>query len=419
MSTNKTELNKRASKIKSAIVLSKGNMPEPTPEGQEPVAGTISAQTIKTHILEDMKGAVQELDSIRTGNHQRRGVDLSFAQYVKEKWGFGIAENGTPESFYHALNINPSNHTVASLMTMPEMPEGYRWIVPEVIRTAIMLGLRKQPIYGGLTAMEETVTQPSTIMPHINMSSGAVRRLGESETIPTGTVSFGQKTVRIHKYGTGLKISDEVIQFVSLNLLSLYMQDVGVQLGIGMDSLAIDTLINGEQAGGTEAAPVVGVTTAGTITYKDILRVWLRMGRLGRIPTSMLSDEDAALDILLLEEFKGMLAGTATFKNLDLKTPIPQASDYYVHGSMPSGGKLMLVDKTAALIKLNVGSLKIESERIAERQLQGTYVTVQTGFANMYRDARVIIDKTQLIGAAGFPSYMDINAYEQSNALIS
>src|SRR5690606_38635955 len=134
------------------------------------------------------------------------------------------------------------------LMNMPDFNTEYRWLVPEVIREAIRLGLRKNPIYPSLIASEINVDQPKVTMPYINMSDAMVKKIGEAETIPVGTTSFGQKDVKLSKLATGLKISDEVLQFVPLNILSIFLQDVGVNLNIGLDTAMIDVLINGDQA---------------------------------------------------------------------------------------------------------------------------------------------------------------------------
>jgi len=395
----------RANFVKTAVTKNKGAMPQISKDNAKEGVTTVK---LKEAILADMPAAIKQLNSLRAGSKDRRAVDVSFGQYAQDKWGFSPEDNTqAPQSLFEALQVDPSRMTVDSLMTMPEFEEGYRWLVPEVIREAIRLGLRKEPAYQSLIAGEETVTQPTVIMPHINMSHAMPKKLGETETIPTGNVSFGQKTVQIHKVGTGLTISDEVQQQVSINLLALYLQDVGTKVNLALDTLAISTLINGDQADGSEAAPVIGVeATNDGFTYYDLLRAWVRLGILGRSPKGMISNENPALEILQLPEFKGF-NGVSKTQNINLKTPVPQTQDYWVHGAMPSDNKLMMVDTSSALIKLNLNALRVESERIVNRQLQGTYVTLHTGFASLFRDARLLIDKSQAFSAAGFPEWMN------------
>ena len=43
-------------------------------------------------------------------------------------------------------------------------------------------------------------------------------------------VSFGQKSVSLFKIGKGFKLTDEVRNYVSLDVLGIYLRDFGVQL---------------------------------------------------------------------------------------------------------------------------------------------------------------------------------------------
>lgn len=394
---------KRAAMVHATVALHKGEAPNSLYVPEKP--GLLSAQDIKQNVLLDFKEAVTQADILRAGGKIKRPVELSLEVLVKEKFGFGSVD-----SFFSAIDVNPSFHTVDSLASMSDFNEGYRWLLPEVVRAAVQLGLRKAPIYPELIAAEENVDQKKVTLPSINMSDATPEVIGETETIPVGTVSFDERDVKLKKLGTGIKVSDEVQKYVSLNILSLYLQDAGVKLGLGMDTMAIDVLINGDGGTGSYAAPVIGVkSTTDGITYYDLLRAWIRMGRLGRTPSTMLSNENAALKILQMAEFKGANYNNKK-QNINIKTPIPQSQDYLVHGAMPSAEILGLLDNSMALLKLNATALQVESARIAERQLNGTYVTITTGFAKLFRDAFLMIDGTQLF--TDFPSFMNVNAAE-------
>jgi HK97 family phage major capsid protein len=366
----------------------------------------------KINILESMQSAVRELESLRKGSNTRAAIDMSFSDYAQQKWGFSVDNNGRCESFFDLLGINTSVNSIESLYSMNEVPTGYRWIIPEVIREAIRTGLRKAPIYQNFIASETTVTQPSIIMPSINMSDASATIIGEARSIPMGQVSFSQKTVNLDTIGIGLKVTDEVAKYSSIDMLSIFLQDVGVKLGMALDAKAIDVLINGDQAGGTESAATVGVNTVNTLAYKDILKAWIRMGRIGRMPAAILSAEGIGIDVLELAEFKGF-SGNTTTSNINIKTPVPANQSYYIHGAMPSATQIMLVDPTSALIKLNAQALQVESERIVEKRLTGSYATVVTGFASLFRDARVIIDRSlDVAGAGAYPAWLDPTSAE-------
>jgi hypothetical protein len=373
-----------------------------------------NSSLVKKNILSDMKGNVMKLDALRSGGLDKNPIDINLAQYAKQAYGFSPSDNGSPDSFYEALGINPSLHTIDSLFNFADdINEGFRWLVPEVIREAVRLGLRRGPIYTDLIAADETVSQPKVTMPKIDKSNATPKKLGEAETISMGTISFGQRDVKLDKVGVGINITDEVTQYVSLSTLSIYLQDVGVNLGLALDTEAINVLVNGDQIDGSMSAPVIGVDTTSAFNYVDFLNPWFRMGRLGRMPSKIISREAEAIDIVQIAEFKA-LAGKATLQSINISTPIPTTQDLRIHGGIPAN-HFMLLHNEAALMKLTSQALKVESERIASKQMSGTYVTTTVGFTNILRDARILINNAVLFLGNGFPSYMDVDAAESLN----
>lgn len=347
---------------------------------------------------ENIKEAVKAAESIRS--HKDNPRDVSFEDVLEEKYQMSF------EALLLDLGINPYTDSVSNLITVPDMD--VRWIIPEIFRTALNLGYRAAPIYPNIIAAEEQMKGISQVMPYINMSEAAPRYVGEGETIPLGAVSYGSKEFKIFKIGRGIKLTDEVVAYTSLNLLGIFMKDFGVKLGHAVDVLAIDCAINGEQVDGSASAPVVGTASGSSLVYKDLLKIWIRMGRIGRVPSTLLGGEAMALDTLDLAEFKTPVMGTPQ-ETLVFKSPIPQKSNFFVHGNVPANQEL-IIDPAGGLIKFNGWPLKVESERIVSNQTEAFYVTLQTGFAKLFRDSIIIVDKTKSFGSYGFPSWMDVDA---------
>lgn len=311
-----------------------------------------------------------------------------------------------PESMaqlYADLGIDPSVDTIENIFTTPD--ESVRWLVPEIIRDSLRLGLRRAPIYPNIIAAEQTLKGLSATIPHWNMSDAKPRYVGEGETISLGSLSIGKKNMTLRKMGRGIKISYEVKQYCAINVVSIFLQDFGVKLGQGLDNLLIDVLINGEQTNGSESAAVVGIATPGSLAYRDLLKVWVRMGRLSRSPKAIIGGEDAAVDLLDLPEFKSRYSGSAEH-NLNVKTPVPTSTDYYVHGAVAPNQQI-IVDPASSIIKYNAQPLLVETEKIVSNQTEATYATLTTGFAVMMRDGRMIVDDTLDFATAGFPDWMD------------
>lgn len=354
--------------------------------------------------LGQIRESVIYLDNVRKGITNRGPAeDVSFSEFVQGKF------NTSLEDFLGKAGIETNRDTIDNLLTVPN--EGVKWLVPELIREAITLGIRQAPLFPSLIASEQSVKQLSVTMPQVNMSDAAPAKVNEGETIPLGTVSFGQKTVTLSKLGKGMKLTDELRNYVSMDTLAIFLRDFGIKLGYAQDVLAIDCLINGDKTDGSESAPVVGVTATGTIDYKDLLRLWVRAGRIGRNFTTLVADEEAAVNVLNLPQFSNWTVmpnyrTQSPVHKMNLRTPIPQSSDFLIHGNIPDSD-ILLVDKSSAMVKLNSQALMVESERIVSNQTEAIYASLTTGFAKLFRDAAIILDPS--VQFSGFPTYMDID----------
>lgn len=361
------------------------------------MANTAKLQNSK--YAKEIQSAVKECEAIRRDTEDAQ--DISLGEYFKEK------NNITMDELYEDVGLSPTTDTIQNIVNLPD--PALRWLIPEIFREAVRLGLRKNPIYPGVISGEQSVKQTSITMPAINMADAAPKKVGVAETIKVGDISFDKKTVSIHKIGRGIKVPYEVIQYVSLNLVSLFLQDFGVKLGMGIDTMMINTLLNGDQVGGADSSPVIGIATANTLVYRDLLKLWVRGSRLGKTYSTLIAGESAAMDIL------DLLTTTRVFgtqrANFTMKTPIPNNSDIYVHGGVPDH-QALLIDTSNAIIKLNAQPLLVESDKIISNQTEETYATLTTGFATIFKDSRFILDTTVAFSGAGFPTYMDPTALE-------
>ena len=349
----------------------------------------------------ELKPMVTQLEAVRSGN-KGKAIEVSLEELVQGKYGI------SQDAFYEKLGINPKVDTMQNIYSMPD--QSIRWIVPEIIRTAITLGMRQAPFYPNVITSDQPISGLQAIMPHINMSDASPAKVNEAETIPLGTVSFGQKHVNLFKIGKGFKLTDEVRDYVSLDVLGIYLRDFGVKLGYAMDTLAMDVLLNGNMTDGSESAPVVGVySTTNGIVYKDLLHIWVRAARMGRNFTTMIGSEDQAIAMLDLPEFKQRSQGT-TQANFNLHSPVPNSADFYIHPGVPEK-QLMLIDTSSALMKLTAKQLSMESERIVSNQTEAIYATLTTGFCKVYQDATIMLASDKAFATNGFPSFMNIDQY--------
>lgn len=356
------------------------------------------------------KGKVESL--AKAANNLRKDkdepIDVSFNEVIEQTYG-NAKENPIKnvDDLMESLGIDPGIDTIQAIVTVDEMDAS--WIIPEIIRDAIYLGLREAPIWPNLIASEQSISQKKVTMPFINLSDAVPHRVGEGETIPLGSISYGDKNIDTFKIGRGIKITYEIKQFVTLDVVSIFFRDFGIRLGQALDTLAIDVLVNGDQPDGSSSAPVIGVTTPNDKAYKDYLRPWVRGARMGRRYNTIIGSEEAALETLDLKEFKDRQSGTSEAK-LDMKTPIPNQASYYVHGNVPPNQEILL-DNRFALIKYNVIPLLIESGKIISNQTEEFYASLTLGFGKIFQDSVLLLDQTKDFQTNGFPDYMDVDAF--------
>lgn len=317
---------------------------------------------------------------------RQNGFDITLKSALQEQFG----EDYTPERFYAQLDIDLSRMTVEKLLTTSEST---KWLFPEIFRDAIRKGLGYAPFHPLLVTSEEQIDSTGITMPFFNPPVSDFREVNQGANIAEGTLTWGEKQVTIKKRAMGLKQTYESIMFTPIALAAIYFEDLGTQLGRGLDADFVDILLNGDQSDGSEAPITYGVDTIGTITYADIVYVWLRMNRDSRPSTALIANIDTALELLLLEPFQDRQNPFPPKHELVVQTPLPSEQSLFIHDDVPAD-TIIFVDPTRAVVQLTAMNLLIESERIVSRQLTGDYASIITGFANVFGDARRLLDAT-------------------------
>lgn len=336
------------------------------------------------------------------------GEDISFKAFLKEVYG----DEMTPEQFYRDAQLGDvASWTLQKMITTDGLP---RWLVPEIMRDAIRRGLEYSPIYRTLITGNESINGTGVTMPTMDFRDAdpndvRLRDTNEGATITEAQIiEWSEKNVTVGKKARGLLQSYESIQFTPMNLSAVYFEEVGTRLGADLDAEFINILINGDQEDGSEAAFVIGATAANTLAYKDLARTWLRFRRLNRISQAMIVNESDALDIMLMEEFQRTRVANGEVNNaggttLNFQTPLPTSQNIFIHHAVPAK-TIVLVDPARAVVQLTALPLLIESEQIVRRQLRGEFASITTGFANVFRDGRLVLDWSTTIGANPGPT---------------
>ena len=239
-----------------------------------------------------LKGKVRqivgELDTMRGRSGRPR--DISLRQFLAQNYQTGTGEPLQPGHLFAELQIDPQSTPVHELMNDPDarylLPEiirtgiargmglsrrgavshgpvlteangGQHFVTPEVFLDPVMRGAVQGVFYPDLIVREEPVPQPTVSVPRIELSDAALAKGEEGVTIEEGSVSYSTKDVKLLKRAKGIKVTYEAIQFNTLSFVELFFQDLGRMLGATLNADCVSTIVNGDQADGSEAAAVV------------------------------------------------------------------------------------------------------------------------------------------------------------------
>lgn len=265
-----------------------------------------------------------------------------------------------------------------------------KWLFPDIVREAVVAGLKRKPTYPELIIRDEPVTSTAYDVPYVQESATEeeLRGVAEGAAIPESEITYGDRIVRLDKKGRGIIASYEVIRRMSTDMLRVHLQRIGERLGRNLDSRLAYVLVNGDSSGSGTAAGTINTATAGTWIYNDIVNGFMTLAVDNYFtPTHMLADADLAKTILGLSEFKdAALFDFAKTGNL----PTPLGVRLVPMVDQPAD-KLTILDAGYAVQKLTEQDLLVESDKLINQQWDRTYLTVVTDFAVIYEKARVVV----------------------------
>lgn len=281
-----------------------------------------------------------------------------------------------------------------------------RFISPDVFLAPLGLGIVQGSFYQDLIVREESIPQPTATIPKIDLAAATLKDSAEAATIEEGSVTYGSKNVTVKKKARGIKVTYEAIEFNTLSLVQIFFEDAGRILGHTLNGMAIDTLVNGEQAGGVEAAAVVGVeSTTNKITWFDLTRLAIQGALIGRTFNQAIGNATTALNYLNLPEVKEKQFPGAPLLATRVRTPLTMPEELFVSANVPAN-QMIFSDSSMALIQLTARPLMVETDKIIAKQIQESYASIMTGFAKLHRTASVILDGSVAFSGAPYPSWM-------------
>lgn len=316
------------------------------------------------------RGLYETLNGLGLSHQQFfRALDTNTADYCAQEFGVDLGRI-TVERFFGS---DPNA----------------KWLFPDIVREAVVEGLRRGPRYPELIVRDEAVPGTHYDVPFVEEDEDeeSLRAVAEGAAIPESEISYGHRTVKLAKSGRGVIASYEVIRRMSVDILRVHLMRIGARLGRQLDARIAQVLAMGDVSG--ETAPVeVDTAAQGQWAYEDLVKGYLRlMVQHGFTPTHMLANADLAQTILNMAEFKD----AALFDSVRSGAlPTPLGTTLVPMVDQPANA-LTILDRNFAVQKVTEQDLLVESDKLINQQWDRTYLTVVTDFAIVYDKARVLV----------------------------
>lgn len=244
-------------------------------------------------------------------------------------------------------------------------------LFPEFVRRSLALGM-DDPVLKNMVAAR-TLTSAVDYR-SVSLSDGSQPYdtvTAEGAVFPETTLKAASGLVPLEKHGRTLSFSYEAVRQQRLDLFSVLLKTAGGRLARAVTAQAVSVLL-----AGAEEIP----SASSALSYEDLVGVWGRFE--SGNPSVLLASPDMMASILTLEQMRYsyqqyMADGT-------LATPF---GALLMKSSAVPAGKLIALDASCALEMVQSGELVLDSDRLADRQMDRTTISVTTGFSKIVPEA--------------------------------
>lgn len=308
------------------------------------------------------------------------GLDLTHGQYFRAM--------GTSLDDYCAAEFGADLRRISVERFFHSDPNA-KWLFPEVVREAVVSGMRQKPRYPGLIARDERISGSVYDVPYVNEDPAEeeLRQVAEGAAIPESTIRYGDRVVRLDKKGRGIIASYEVIRRMSVDMLRVHLRRMGERLGRNLDARLAAVLAYGDSSGMT-APQTLSAETTGAWEYGDLVNGYLTLSLVNHFtPTHILAGPQASMAILMMDHLSNVLLFDFAKTG---KLPTPLGMQLVPMPDQPDD-RVIIMDAGYAAQKLTEQELLLENDKLIHQQWDRAYLTVVTDFAIVYERARVVI----------------------------
>ncbi|MBR5438563.1 MAG: phage major capsid protein [Clostridia bacterium] len=257
-------------------------------------------------------------------------------------------------------------------------------LFPEYISRAVNQGFEENELVSHVVA---TTTDIDTLdyrslAVDVSKEDSYFNPVFEGTHIPETRLSVKENLVKLEKIGRMLTASYEAVKYQRLDLFTIALRQIGYSIANTQFNKAMQVLSdssNGE-------SETVSIENVDALTYNDLINLWSSFDKF-RLSTLVMGTETLS-KVLKMEEFRDSAAGLNFHATGNIVTPFGAE---IIHFPGIGNGKIVAIDKTSALERVQAGGIVTEFDKLIDRQLERACITVTSGFAKIFNDATKFI----------------------------
>ncbi len=259
-------------------------------------------------------------------------------------------------------------------------------LFPEYVSRAVRQGIDEGKHLDSIIATKTNIDglDYRTITSIPTAEEKELKEVAEGAQIPETVVHTQENLVTLKKRGRMLVASYEAIRFQRLDLFTVTLRQIGAYIARSQFRDAVDVLINGD--GNNNAATEIAPTSAGKISYEDLIKLWNSFSPYEM--NTLIASPDVTAKLLTMAEFRDAPAGLNFHGNGTMITPLGAN----LIKSTDIENKLVALDKNYALEMVTAGDVMTDFDRLIDRQLERAAITQISGFAKIFADSAKVMN---------------------------
>ena len=204
--------------------------------------------------------------------------------------------------------------------------------------------------------------------------------IAEGSEIPELKLGLKEKTIKLKKIGRKLTCSYETLQYQKISAFNIALKQIGKTFNEILFKDAVKTIVEGD--GNENKATILNQKQK--LSYKALIELWTKLKPYNL--TTLIVSPEALQKMLLIPEFLNTQNGFNFQTTGSLKTAL--GADV-VYCSSLTGCLLIALDKNFALNQIISQGLQIESDKIIDKQLNTSVITMRYAFAKLFNEATI------------------------------